>query len=572
MNVSYLKVEILSPVHIGSGDQVDPFSYLITGQESDAQCHFIDPGKWAADHPDPEELARLFSGSNIAEMRSYMAEHIEPDVYAERSCSVVSSKILASYHKHLDKPESNNQLLLAPNLIGGSGGPLLPGSSIKGAIRTAVVDWLDQHYHLQLKQCRSVNEQNKKLEPYLGDITRNSFQALKIADCEAQINSSLIVEPREIRRNPEKDVTPKPSCEVLASTLLGKHETRFLTTKLLLGRPGEKAAVLSLKNNRTLNWQELCDLVNAGNSKRYQKEIQTFWTRPHFNKAKQHLTQIEGTILTPPSGSMVLKVGHYSQIEYVTIESNAPRTRKGKHGTTRTLADGQYPFGWILLTPCSEAEYLQLRKDMAIHNNQIKQSQIEQRRQRQEQATATRKQYLEKQQEQLRVKQLREERAKEEAAKPWLAAIRKLNQVDNWGDLKQQLERADLAEWNQEEGVSTAVCEAARRVYDMNTAKWDDSRSALINDWLKATGQQLSFEQQGSKAKTELPEDCAQIDQLQQFGEYLDSKVDLANLSTEALQLLTAKLKQWGCDKKKVQKKSPGKARVWQELQNFLKK
>lgn len=60
---------------------------------------------------------------------------------------------------------------------------------------------------------------------------------------------------------------------------------------------------------------------------------------------------------------MILRVGHYSQVEFVTVKNNNPFTHKGKqgtplpYGTTRTLADGLYPFGWIKLTPCSHAQY-----------------------------------------------------------------------------------------------------------------------------------------------------------------------------------------------------------------------
>ena len=55
---------------------------------------------------------------------------------------------------------------------------------------------------------------------------------------------------------------------------------------------------------------------------------------------------------------MILRVGHYSQIEFITVRDNSPVTLKGKHGTTRTLANGLFPFGWIRLTPCSETDYL----------------------------------------------------------------------------------------------------------------------------------------------------------------------------------------------------------------------
>ena len=43
-------------------------------------------------------------------------------------------------------------------------------------------------------------------------------------------------------------------------------------------------------------------------------------------------------------------------MECVTVSGNAPRAKKG-YGKTRTLADRELPFGWVVLTRCAESEY-----------------------------------------------------------------------------------------------------------------------------------------------------------------------------------------------------------------------
>jgi len=572
MKSVFCKVEILSPVHIGSGDTVDPFHYLIDDHRT---CHFIDPGAWAADHPDPEELARQFSSGNIAEMRASMAAQIDPTAYAERSCRVVSDKIISDYESHLNTAESRNQLLLSPNLIAGGGGPLLPGSSLKGAIRTAVIDWLDQEKNLRLKESRNLREQSQNLERFFGSISENSFQALKIADCEAACDSSLIVEARELRRNPEKAVTPKASCEILASRLLGEEGDHILNTRIVLGRPDESGAELKLKNGEKLDWTRLCELVNAYSSQRYQEEQQKFWNREHFIQTREALQQIENQILTPPPDSMVLKVGHYSQVEYVTVKNNRPQTRKAKdggnlpHGTTRTLADGIYPFGWVLLTPCREAEYLLLQQQRDQRNYDLRQKRENQREHYRQVVAVQREEALRQRKKREQQQREREERLREEQEKPWLTVVRQLVQVSDWGSLKQTLQRDDLKAFCEEKSLAEAILNCAEKLRQQRPDKWNNERSEQVNNWLEPSGLELQpFEQKDSDSFDQ-PEDYAQIEALTAFGDYQAAGINPEQLSPQALQCLVDKMKQWGCDHRKAKK---NKQQAYKHVLSYLKK
>lgn len=571
MKSEFFKVEILSPVHIGSGDTVDPFHYLIDGKQV---CHFIDPGAWAADHPDPEALARQFSSGNIAEMRASMAAQIDPTAYAERSCRVVSEKIINDYESHLNAAESRNQLLISPNLIAGGGGPLLPGSSLKGAIRTAVIDWLDRKKQLRLKEGHS-KEQRDKLERVFGSIRENSFQALKIADCEAVCDSSLIVEARELRRNPEKEVTPKASCEILASRLLGEEGDHILATRIVLGRSYEADACLVLKTGDRLDWTKLCELVNSYSAERYQQEKNKFWDLEHFAQTRESLTKIETLILNPPAGSMVFKTGHYSQVEYVTVKSNRPQTRKAKdggnlpHGTTRTLADGIYPFGWVLLTPCPEAEYIHLQQQRDQRNHELRQKRENQREHYRQAVAVQREEVLRQREHKERQQREREERLREEKENPWIVVVRQLLQVNDWGGLKQILERDDLKVFCENKTLAEAVLNCAERLRKQRPDKWGAERSKLVNDWLASSELELSPLGQEDSELTDLPEDCAQIEVLGAFGDYQSSGIDPEQLSPVALQYLVDKMKQWGCNHRKAKK---NKQQVYKHVLSCLKK
>lgn len=572
MKSEFFKVDILSPVHIGSGDTVDAFGYLVEANGDEGLCHFVDTGAWAAEYPDPEALAKAYSSGSVADMRAFMVADLDPELYAERSCRVVNNDLIRKFQAK--KIDPNNQLLLSPNLIGGGGGPLLPGSSLKGAIRTAVIDWLDREQGLNLKQCRNSREQGEKLERFIGKITDNSFQGLKVADCEAALGTSLVVMAKEVRRNPDKNVTPKADCEVLASRLLGDQPRAALATRIAVGRPREKSSTLSLKNGQSLDWLQLCELVNNYSRTRYQKEQHKFWNLEHFAPTQQALAQIEPLILNPPAGAMVLKVGHYSQIEYVTVESNKPQTRRAKdggnlpHGTTRTLADGIYPFGWVLLQPCNEDEYRQLLNERDSHNSTLRQQQVQKRAARQKAAAEKREQVRIRLAEQERQKREREEKAREEAAKPWLAAVRRLSGQSDWGMLKQLLENEELAKYRNQPEFAHAVLDTAEKLRSLRPDKWTDDRHQQVNDWLGSCGLAMAATQEEESAD-QRPEDCTLIEGLNEFGDFQNSTIKLEELTPEALALLEQKMKAWGCDRRKAKK---NKANAYQKVCMLMQK
>ena len=108
--------------------------------------------------------------------------------------------------------------------------------------------------------------------------------------------------------------------------------------------------------------EKLADLCSSFYRKRYEEEKKTFYGLPHFSKTAKALESVEKALLDTPPGTFLLRIGHYSHVECMTITDNMPETRmvKGRlmpFGTTRTLADGVYPFGWIRLVPCNSEEY-----------------------------------------------------------------------------------------------------------------------------------------------------------------------------------------------------------------------
>lgn len=220
MEFRKIKLEILSPVHIGTGEALDPFSYVIKDEGRGPCLYFVDLPAWVEDHPDPEGLAQLFSNSPMAAVRSFISETLDTALYSRASAQIASRVIFDEYRKKLN--DQHNQLKISPALKNSySCALLIPGSSIKGAIRTAVIDYLDRRHKLGLKQAsmnddrarrerRRSYEYEDRLKTVFGSIGENAFKNLKVGDFEAYRDDSYFVTAKEISRSPKKESnTPK---------------------------------------------------------------------------------------------------------------------------------------------------------------------------------------------------------------------------------------------------------------------------------------------------------------------------------------------------------------------------
>jgi hypothetical protein len=162
-----------------------------------------------------------------------------------------------------------------------------------------------------------------------------------------------------------------------------------LCSRLGIGHPQRPDdSILKVNQGRIHEKFDLADLARICREfyqSRYLKERDKFYKQPHFDDTAKALAAIEKDILTQDDNSFVLRIGHYSHVECVTVTNNQPQTRRGKqgtpipHGTTRTLANGIYPFGWVKLSLITENEY-RVFSDIRIQQTEIALKNREERR------------------------------------------------------------------------------------------------------------------------------------------------------------------------------------------------
>jgi CRISPR-associated protein Csm5 len=145
-----LAITPLSPLHIGTGEDYDPTQYVIDGD----RLFSFSPEAALRALPEAgrDELLRILqdrpSVELIKQVQGYFYRHRERLIPEAEHCIPVLQSIAAEYVKRIGKTAQQerdrdiiNQLRIARTYGDpASRRPILPGSSLKGAIRTALLD------------------------------------------------------------------------------------------------------------------------------------------------------------------------------------------------------------------------------------------------------------------------------------------------------------------------------------------------------------------------------------------------------------------------------------------------
>jgi len=149
--VHQLAITALSPVHIGTGQDLEPTGYVIDGE--DLYLFSPEAALRALPAAAREELTKVLGAAPtvqlIKQVQAFFHRNSEALIAEAEHAMPVLPSIAAEYQQRVGKTaqrEENgreiiNQLAIARTYAdAASGRPILPGSSLKGAIRTALLD------------------------------------------------------------------------------------------------------------------------------------------------------------------------------------------------------------------------------------------------------------------------------------------------------------------------------------------------------------------------------------------------------------------------------------------------
>lgn len=346
-----IKAEILTPIHIGDGTELEPLEYVIKHK-----FNKVNLKEWLStlSGEKAEEFKRL-TGRDYAQMtiltalRRFVKDNIDIDKFTEWSADI-SEAVKRRYEERFDAPE--NQLPMSPFIRTGNK-PFLPGSSIKGAIRTAYLNFLKKGAQSLSEKRRADLVEGELLKAIVKGkddrsrfaIDKDPFRAIKVKDVPLPDNSTFFA---EVINHNKKDNRINPTniqilSEVTYSKLVGKSitfELEIIVDKKVLSH--YDSGINSVHKGLTIgNILEACDNFYKDALK---EERDKFLKNAIGGEAIGNAYQ---QILVNAKDGYLCRLGWGSGLISMTISEDL-RAEKN-YGKSKHLINGILPMGFIKL-------------------------------------------------------------------------------------------------------------------------------------------------------------------------------------------------------------------------------
>lgn len=321
-----VKIETLSSVHIGSGDKkVLGIDFLFTPE----RIYFLDTKKIGeslniASNP---KIAEKWSESILAGNQKTFLETHNIDFKSS------SRKVVNSVYKFSDRSPSISMMMRD-----GRGIAYIPGSSIKGAIRTALFaqlvskDEINKAY-LEAKKKASLEYDKKKKDRILedtlsswannffGEITEDSFRFLRIGDAFFRNASMAVINTVQIKKDSARPRNAKfDTIKQYAEVLLLENTSHFS-----LDIDSEGLAKELLKQNNTTrdvpqlkNITSLFKSINSYTQSLVQSELKNWEKIMDAESLYDFLDFIDGEIDACSEEECILRIGSGSGKRFIT--------------------------------------------------------------------------------------------------------------------------------------------------------------------------------------------------------------------------------------------------------------
>lgn len=363
-----MTLTILSPVHIGSGEEIDPTEYIV----KDGIFYRLDLPRFLSQLNGAQraEFDRAVSDPNPWRIRDFIRRHAEKNPEKFACFKAEAAAFQSDYNQSL----SNQNRQLQVNLFTRTPGTwkaYIPGSSIKGAIRTAVINTLAQEKKAVVKKRMdqaikdAENEKQRKqayerfgkyqLEPLClnqdkFDPLTDPFRCVKVEDVYLPDSSSTFVGKLKLFHRIKRTYTDvQMFCEQTYSLLHGKTVTAegVLTIDDILPKTRIKdssSPAVSMEVTREMIIKSCQDF--------YWNKMEDEDDNCYFDEEKRnpHLFSNSDKLLQCPydkKNEFPLRLGRFSHVECTTVDEFCqPYNARGR-GKSRTLSGGIMPMGWV---------------------------------------------------------------------------------------------------------------------------------------------------------------------------------------------------------------------------------
>lgn len=352
-----IKLHTLTPVHIGCDDSYTPVEFIIdTDRNTLIQFdlfEFIEnlsPEEWQefnsiASNPSPIALVHIYRFYSKMKGKIKGRELPIPNELSKRYTEVKQLKNDRDMLKGFNEFEIPRTFYNPYTLE-----PIVPGSSIKGSLRTAFVEALIKEHDRNRLERKEYNQIEEELLG--GKMQKDPFRLLKISDFEPESSvKTKILYQINVRKERE---TSRESLSIPIEVI---PEGALFRGTIKIESPIEGSGI-----RKSIEFKDLLLKSHSHYAKIFNKEIDL---RKIKNFKLPNITQFRDGL---KEKYFILRIGKHSGAEAVTWEGLRKirvRTREGiqrrSESTTIWLASREkkpksfinaMPFGWVMLEVC----------------------------------------------------------------------------------------------------------------------------------------------------------------------------------------------------------------------------
>jgi CRISPR-associated protein Csm5 len=349
-----LRLHPLSPVHIGSGHTVEPYEYGLEWNGDACWLRMIDVDLRLStlDEQQRKVFYQVQARGDLPGIRDWLRDAAKDGRFTKYRIPVEGTAARDLNRMHQSVNSTGEVHLMTRDLV--TGRPFIPGSSVKGAIRTAVISSLASTAKDKTalkREAGFARNSSARLEAYvMGNTTDNGgpnlykdpFRQFAVSDLQLSEMDCKIDRVRIVRGSePTRGSTEKIMMfrDITFSSLDGDSGIAAIGQARFYPELQDKADLPG-----QLDVDRICRWCNDFYRPRLEAEVRA------FVKSPDDADLLVTTSRDVQSNQCLIRLGRHSHFECVTIDPEFSTKPPRGVGRTRSYAGGTLPLGWAILT------------------------------------------------------------------------------------------------------------------------------------------------------------------------------------------------------------------------------
>lgn len=354
-----IRIRPITAIHIGTGDLIDPSQYSIIQNN---QKYFLLRYR-------PETIINTLND----EERSKFNQLLDKDDYSKITlflhdkvnlnnalyvCETTENQGL-EFNKKRNNLNDNRLMIHAIYRNQQSLEPVIPGSSIKGAIRTAVINQISNEEPTSNYKRVGELEFESEILGYNKDIKKDPFRCLAVGDCTVHGKNRQFIIPyvnfKENRLKGDDFIEKMRNVNEAIRGYLFNGDA-YGDFDLTIRQELLKSSIESNYGSFQFKMQEQFSISNlfkaCSNFYTHQikNEIDKFYKNSKHKKLRETAENLTKEIeKIDGKTECLIRLGRFSQVESVTVNKYRRPKAKNGYGNTRTLVNSLFPGGLAML-------------------------------------------------------------------------------------------------------------------------------------------------------------------------------------------------------------------------------